>query len=446
MLVAACGKVGNGAYVSVQVGDKAIDTVVLYLGLDPCTDQDQAVCAITPQGVGSSLAPGSGGGSWYRDANNDYSAAVSAGTAHFHIEASAADQTLQLVAVGLSGGRYGTPVASRVLRDVVVPARKAVEIDADLQRAAPLAASDGQQDQPDGDYVAIWQSQNPAAVSDCVVAEHWSGGNATRTFVVPMEDPDCDGYATSDPLECDPLWFDRMTMVARFSDSNCATGQHVANISSCVLGGVPCIDGKGTSAGSGMCDPVDPTTCVPQAVCNSMCAQPGAQLPGCFINGPLVPTTLVCTLYATGGVGTPCSAPSPAFTRPTTGSVDVSALLPGQYHLTSAQFAPTNMLSKLALDDKLFILPSSAELYVENLLSSGRFELQWNGDAVPTSMAGTPLTYQLMDLGIGNNNHMLLPIRIDSTECSQISAVQTDGIVCMPVVPSPGETITSCAM
>ena len=282
VLTAACGS-HSGAYLDVHVDDPSIGTVALYIGdapcMDPRTGSATACNGIAPAGETSSLGVGQSGGAWFRDSNETFTAKVVNGIAQFHLEPTGGDQTVEIIAIGYAGDPGARDaVASHVLDNVTIPAGDAIDIRTTLDAAAPVATNeDPHTPQPDGNYALVWTSIN--APAECVLAEQWSGGKAKRTYIVPSEDSDCDGLLTFDesgnnrnPLECDPLWFDRKTAIASGA-STCATLSALNSAQVCMIGGPACVDGVGSDPQT--CARLSAEYCLPHDVCAQMCARPG---------------------------------------------------------------------------------------------------------------------------------------------------------------------------
>src|SRR5262249_48189999 len=106
------------------------------------------------------------------------------------------------------------------------------------------------------DRVQIWHKATPQ--SSCVVAEHWEGGAATRSFVVPAQDPDCDDVVD----ECNPAAYLGSEPPGTAPRPDCFAQQPQA----CVLGSRGCSDTSPIR--TGMCGAQhDAATCVPDKFC-----------------------------------------------------------------------------------------------------------------------------------------------------------------------------------
>jgi len=263
----------HGLAISVDVGATGATSVELYLG-EPCDP------ANNPQGIDcQSIIPPNATGTmpgtvWFRDADARYSAQVRGGVASFRLNADPATTLPIVLAIGMTTtGAVGTAT----LRDLAVPLVSASPrvIEARLVAAAPVAA-----DVPAGttDRVQVWAKQAPA--SACVVVEHWQAGTPTRDFVVPPEDPDCDGAAA----ECDPAAYLATLPGGSAGSPRCfaeGTGDRSAT---CLLGSLGCSDASGALAGT--CAPLTgDQVCVPSQFCG--CTSAGSTTgpdPGCLLS------------------------------------------------------------------------------------------------------------------------------------------------------------------
>lgn len=454
LCVAACGgSQSSGAFVSVKAGGVAIDTVNLYLGQAPCMKPDATRCGIAPKGLSRRLGGDNSGGVWLRDDSGNekpFAEPAPKGTAKFQIESPSADETLQIVAVG---EHNGTAVAYGVANDVTIPAHGAVQLVITLVAASPLSdMEENVAPHPDGDFVEEWN--NPAL---CVVAEHWSGGVATRTLVVPNEDPDCDGFLAVDStgqrnmLECDPYYFDFSSPLAKFSASSCAAPNFlVAGFHTCVLGGAPCTDGVGPDVTA--CAPVTgPTTCIPAGACSagdcglptststfSSCAMSGGGTSGAsFVH-------CIITADSTG----PCQA---TLARPLAGTVDLAKLLGTAMNrsCTNIAFLRTDSLKDIQTTDTVNLTASNANVQLNNPSDPCSIDLQWDGNVLPPSIYMQSPDYGAFKVDFDNGNSTLIPVEFTATSCLNIQPGQTDGISCFVVLGTPNgvaDTITTCAI
>ena len=433
--IAACGSLGPGAYVDVHTGDPRVATVELFLGTGPCGPTDSP-CAITPPTQAGALRVGSAGGAWYRDADGIVTAPVHNRTATVRIEPG--DQPIvQLVVVGLDANLV--PIASGRHANFAVP-QIPNEVDIVPIELGPAMVADPTEEiapqHPDGNFVQLWNT-NPQAA--CVLDERWQNGQATRTFVGPSADPDCDGLDTfldpamtmPNPLECNPLWYMRPKAGAvQFDQSDCAVPTTTtANLPACVLGGPPCFDGSGPAGD--MCKPVGPVTCLTQSTCDS-CGGKVAAIP---LSACLRPTqhTWVHCIIAEDLLGGPCASVA----SPASGLVNLDGLFPGLAHnCTDIRFSQTDSLG--GVQQRSMLTLGSADFDVQSLSPTGcTFDLVWNGGKLPPGLA---TQQNLLGVIVDNGNQMLLELRIDAQACS----VSATGIDCH-LFYSAGDDITNCA-
>jgi hypothetical protein len=443
IVLAACGE-KPGVYVKIS-GSQSLDKVAVYIGKKPCTDQGGTPCAIAPMGL-RRIQPLDPGGTWFRDANTPFVASASGGTARIHVEASGPNEIVQIVVLGLDA--TDTPIATGLVRDVPVPMNDVANLSVTINDAVEATDNEeGTLPHPDGDYWLRWA--DPQAPTDCVLVEHWEGGTAMQTFVVPSEDADCDGYAASDPKECDDFVFQYSSKTANGNPS-CAMNESVpANgTHSCVLGGSGCIDGTGAT---GTCLPLGTTTtCVPDAICNSACAQPNntSAFSACAGGiGGAVGLEVQCTIYAVADQGVSCP-PTATFTSPTTGKLILDGLfVTSGMSCQDVSFAPVDSMYGLTgqlTGMKLFTpAPGSARLDVTTRGSTGacNFAMSWvDGIVNPNSSPERAV----VDIRIDNGNHMLLPVKLEYSPCAYIQPTTTDGILCY--IGQTSDHITNCAL
>ena len=456
----ACGD-APGRYVIVDVGTTGADHVVLYLGASPCSDtQGQPCDRIAPelaQGIARPL-PVNGGGAWFRDADVKFDEAVHGTTAHFRIVASDTDQVIQIVAVGFAGQK---PVAVSVLHDVHVRKDQADSLETTLEATPLVTASEETAPQhPDGRFVLVWNSTMPASPSDCVLVEAWSGGTASRTFVVPPDDADCDGFptygadgTTRNPAECNELWYD-FSGTAHLQDSDCATPGHVGTFPDpvCLLGGQACVDGVGLTNNTA-CAPVMPSVCMPSSLCTSACAarqDVPPPLSSCVTTavGQDQPTARIVCSVAEQDVGGSCPGTT-TLTNPMGGTVDVGQLFPAM-PCQDVQFSATDSLKALAPQGELDLMaPDTLRLQVQDLNQNAnqgqqcRFDVEWTDGTLTSANAFAIGLFKAQ-----NGNTLLVPIELQRVSCLDVPSTITDGITCTLTTTSnagANDSIVNCA-
>jgi hypothetical protein len=436
--VAACSADRPGLAVEVT-SDTPVSKIEVFLGQAKCIGPDGGACAITPPDLTAALRPNVGGGAWYRDGDSVFESAASGGGTWFRIEPTGSAAVLQLIAVGFDAG--GVPVASGILHDLAIPADKTTYLTLALVGSGVIdATEEAMMPHPDGELVRIWNN----ASSDCVVSEHWHAGKATRTFIVPRDDADCDGFATADPLECDPLWNHRTTESASLRGARCVTPKVLGNgtgggVPTCVLGGSPCLDGVGPSSAS--CAAVDPTYCLPTPMCDPACAS--GPTPACL--SQFTPSQLHCTISADDS-GNPCD--TALVVNPQSGTTLMVATLLGTTTTTFKSVAfgdltPWNMLAPMSA----WSAPAPATAKLRATPSStapGELDMSWTGGPVNGALAGTAtLQWGMVDLTLSNDRHMLIPLRVGYALCPPAN-VRQFGIDCYLAL-GMGDGVTACA-
>jgi hypothetical protein len=259
LAIAAAGTVGcfsdRGLAIDVDVAGTGATSVELFLGKTACEASDHAAeidCkALGPPPAGSAPLRGS---IWFRDDLAVDAVPVTGSRATFQLRSSSATTLPVVIAVGLIQGDH--PVGVATLHDVAVPAGSARVLATALVPAGAVQATVPAKTAVE-DRVQVWRKAAPP--SSCVVAEHWEGGAATRSFVVPGQDQDCDDFVDND---CNPAAYLGMTMPGTASRPDCFAPQP----SACVLGSRGCTDGNAPRTGA--CGPQhDATTCVPDRFC-----------------------------------------------------------------------------------------------------------------------------------------------------------------------------------
>jgi hypothetical protein len=431
--VAACSADAPGLAVEVT-STTPISSIEVFLGQQKCMGPDGAGCAITPPDMTAALRTNAGGGAWYRDGEPVFRGDATGSATWFRIEPTGSASVVQLIAVGLDAN--GVPVASGILHDLAIPADKTTYLPLTLVGSGSVdATTEAKLPHDDGDFVRIWNNDT----SDCVVTEHWAAGKATRSFIVPRADADCDGFATANPLECDPLWSHRSTDTASVEQARCVTAKtfSVPGVSTCMLGGPPCVDGAGPDLAT--CVPVDPTYCVPTPLCDPQCAS--EPLPTCF--GHFSTSQLHCTIYA-DVAGTPCS--TAIIASPQSGTTTGVAALLGTSttkwkDVELGDAIAWNMLAPMTA--WALPAPSTAKLHaVPSAMTPGELDLSWTG--VPVAGPGYSASqWGLADLTLSNDRHMLIPLRIGYGSCTQ-GNTRSMGIDCYLTLGN-ADGVTACA-
>ena len=430
--LAACGE-DPGVYLTIQA--KGVKQVAVYIGDSECTDSGGNPCGIAPMGGFDKIHPADPGGTWFRDSDRMFVAGVSNGQARVRIQPNGKGDTVQVIVLGLDD--QGAPMLAKVIRDLKVPASDATSVAMTLDMAG---AFDGKP-HPSGTYVLRWQ--DPSAPTDCVLLEQWENGKAMDAFIVPEDDGDCDGVPTLDTSgqrnknECDPYWFHFMDAIAD-NTANCAESMdQVAGHATCQLGGQACSDGAGVSGG---CTRQGTTTCVPDAICNSACMNPGDTTPlsMCTPSAPVVH----CVIYRDDG-GSPCSG---TFTAATHGTLDLAPLFPNPARsIAELDLAMTDSLYVTQLQQDKLLLPAPTPVELDFTKQSGTsyiYDVMWKDSTAfdPNALA---TEFGVVDIKVDNNNHMRLPLRVDFGSCTG-TYTGPDGLICYAAVQL--DNIKNCAM
>jgi hypothetical protein len=258
-LAVALGATGcfsdRGVAVEIDVGETGATEVELYLGTASCDSKDNVPFACSGIGPKSSTAPLKGA-VWFRDALLPETAEVKGHTATFQLRADTPSTVPIVIAVGRLANGMG--VGTATLTNLDVPAHGARIIAATLVPARQ--AIPGEIDTTTEDRVLVWNKLTPP--SSCVMVEHWASGKADRTFVVPLEDPDCDDVPAP---ECDPLVY-HGAHIAGSGTPDCFAGT-TAGTQGCVLGSHGCsdLDPQNKMA----CAPQRDRVCVPDLFCDA---------------------------------------------------------------------------------------------------------------------------------------------------------------------------------
>jgi hypothetical protein len=251
----------RGLAIEIDVGGTGAASVELFLGKTACDaggdHPDGIDCkSIAPPPSGSAPLRGS---IWFRDDLAVDSVQVTGPRVTFQLRSDTAVTVPIVIAVGLTQGDH--PVGVATLHDVTIPAGSARVLATTLVPAGAVQATAPAKAAVE-DRVQVWRKTTPP--SSCVVAEHWEGGAATRSFVVPSSDPDCDDVVD----ECDPAAYLAMEPPGAASRPDCFATQLLpqSQAQACVLGSHACTDGSAIRTGE--CGAQhDTTICVPDRFC-----------------------------------------------------------------------------------------------------------------------------------------------------------------------------------
>jgi hypothetical protein len=206
--------------------------------------------------------------------------------------------------------------------DVLVPAKSAHVI------TTQLVAAEGQPSTDPGteDRVQVWPQ--PAG-STCVVVEHWVDSKASRDFIVPAGDPDCDSVSR----ECDPAAANgALTKDGVFKAANCFVTSTDSAAQACRLGALGCSDATGPTD---MCLVTHDEVCVPKAFCACLGEQPDETCTRPTLEGPAEGVPHIACTVRLSAVGVACK--------------DHSELIQLNHHLGNNNNCEQPMLSPLDL-------------------------------------------------------------------------------------------------
>jgi hypothetical protein len=243
----------RGLAIEIDVGETGATSVELYIGKRPCdTDAPIGCGAITPPDAPRAL----GGRIWFRDDVVPYRVEVKGRTATFQIRTDKPETMPILIAIGMVPGDPDMrAVGSATLLDVAIPVDGARVARATLVGAIEVEA---RLPGPNAieDRIQVWKKEMPA--SSCVMVEHWKEGTATRHFVVPIEDPDCDDVPRP---ECNEAAYHGTSPGAGVPGCITSSGSE-----GCVLASLGCTDDTGPDPDS--CMPLAEPVCVPMGFCD----------------------------------------------------------------------------------------------------------------------------------------------------------------------------------
>ncbi len=360
LVLASCGK--GGVELVVEPRDDEVTRVALFVGVgDAYTDP------IMPAMHGAPFASSS---AWPRDAYNELDERdVAPGeTAVFQFQSNEdAHETLGIViAVGFAGDR---PVAATAKRGIEIPTDVIARYELALE---PI----GTPDNTSPLALDIWTPQpgSPKAGATCVALVDQRDGHADA--VVTDGDPDCDGWPTGDPKECQPSYYMSFSRPA-LEDVACLVTERVVTndgmvSDGCVLGGPPCRDGFGKETSC----TAPSVYCMPKSVCNR-CAQAENSFDCARDITPLAaqyPTHLNCKIYFDPLTGEMCTNTFQALKTP---APDIA----GRHCRTDSDAEGLITTVGTGWDTKVEFLDTDATLKVEikNVQANCNFDLTASG-------------------------------------------------------------------
>jgi hypothetical protein len=382
--VTACGGGKPGLWIEVPLANGQAE---LFVPGEACGSACNA--GITPKAATSPLVDGSGIGdvSFLDSTRRLLAPRESDGYARFQLEAGDHASLPAIYVVGFDGNDKPTGFAE--VDDVHIPQSGHEEWKIVLQPATfgPARASDG-------DTIWVWReplnkpySGDPDHAS-CLGIEHASG---STSFIVPDDDPDCDGVKTGDPLECNAYWFEYQTPPQAGAGA-CTTTASVSGNPVCELGRpVACIDAIGPGCGT----LEQGRVCVPDATC-----------PACGAN---VTTTCLQTLFADTSVPKlRCTFPLQTTGIPCANNMttaDLSTVLSGG-SCPQVGFVAGVPLATPALQ----LAVGTATVAVSAPASGCAFPVTWSGTAMPGAHGSS-----LFEVDLGNGRLLVFPFLVNFT-------------------------------
>lgn len=251
----------RGVAIEVDVGDTGATSVELFIGKEACNPETAPAgvrCGgIAPMGI-TTLLPGD---VWFRDALAEDKAQRKGQTVTFQLKSDKPVTLRRVIAVGFDQAMQ--PIATATLQDLEIPTNSARVATTKLFHANPVQLKQADTE----DRVMVWS--NAMSPTSCVVVEHWQHGQANRDFVVPTEDPDCDGVLNN--TECNANAYMSMNAGGQAPTPDCF-GKGPSE--TCLLGSLACTDGVGPMPDT--CLPQSPQhdqgpVCVPSQFCKSNC-------------------------------------------------------------------------------------------------------------------------------------------------------------------------------
>lgn len=252
LVIASCGK--GGVELVIEPDTEHVTKVQLFVGVgDPDTD---------PIMPAMRSAPFPSSAAWVRDKYNELDEREIASGENAVFQFQGSEPLGVVIAVGYTDGRPVSAVSKRgieVPSDFVARYELALEPIATPNTTHPLTLD-------------IWQPQpgTPMEGKTCVALFDKRDNSADA--VVTEDDPDCDGWPTDDPKECQPSYYMSFKR-PKLEDVACLVTERVllddGNVSDgCVLGGPPCRDGFGQESSC----TAPSVYCVPKSVCNRCAA------------------------------------------------------------------------------------------------------------------------------------------------------------------------------
>jgi len=302
----------RGVAIEVDVGDTGATSVELFIGKDGCTSESRPA-GVTCGGITPPDAPAElPGAVSFRDTPLPYTADVKGHTATFQLKT---DETITLpivIAVGSKAGDHGMhAVGTATMRKVEIRVNSARIVTTTLAPATPVIPKQSSAEVED--RVMVWPEKTLS--SSCVVVEHWERGQATRDFVVPAEDPDCDDVSRLP--ECNANAYHGASLGGLAAKPDCFG----PGTSACVLGSRACTDDNGPISGTCVAQQNQAPVCVPSQFCSCDAIEGGCTLDK-IVKIVEIPR-IDCTIPARGVLSStePCSGDN-------TGTINLDGFFP----------------------------------------------------------------------------------------------------------------------
>jgi hypothetical protein len=409
--LAACSEPTPGVLVDVEITSGSAE---LFLPVEAC-GMDCASGIRPPNGSGYLVGADGTGDVTYLDSTQRLIAASDGH--HATIELRGDGSQLSVIYV-VGYATDGTPTGFAEIDNPVIPTDHAerwrVELKPRTFNAPPAAGGD--------DSVWVWQQPtNPPYMgspdhASCLGIQH---ADLSAQLYVPQDDADCDGVPTTSMLECDPYYYEFMSLQS--PDAPCPLQVPLGSVSVCEIGhALPCVDGKG----GGGCAPLTRQFCVPDEVC-TVCGT--TYTSGCvaaLFMDPAI-TRLHCS-FPTAVGGGPC---------PTNGNVTVSlanlGATPNTAMCSGAGFIAGQTINTPA---PTFTVNGATFSVQSFSLSMCAFDISWTGVAQATDVGVSMFE---IDFAV---HRLALPIVLDfSGDCT------TTTPECRLEPPMGTDHIWSCA-
>jgi hypothetical protein len=251
-------------------------------------------------------------------------------------------------------------------------------------------------------------------------------------FILPADDPDCDGRHDTTDGECDPLWFDGV-FFDEASATHCAQASTTIPGTPCVIGHRPqCIE---ADLGDMGCVEA-PVRCVPDLVCTS-CATDDTACQNDKLGSAATEARLACTFPANDNIGLGLS-------EACDGNNDSFLIIPAELPSANARCldAQLAMRSTAAIDsplEKQFAI-NGATFTVADVLEDCTIKLKWGGTF---PLQGRAVTTLVLTVDVnGQERQLWLPITFEATTTCPSNP---GTLVCEYVDDGDPDHIAACA-